>query len=180
MPRILPDRKVALRASRGIPGARASAPLVVAALAALAALAACRSRPTPPGGDVVADLPHTQLEGGSYEPTDLHGHAAIVTFWRPGCPHCARQLPEALAAAKKTGATAVAIMVTGRKDDGEAELRKAGWDQVSLAGGLGLVKRWDITGVPWTLIVRPDGTADRLFVGETDGARLAAALDAVR
>jgi len=154
--------------------------LAALALATLLAAGACRSQPTPPGGDVVAELPHTLLAGGSYEPTDLHGHTAIVTFWRPGCPHCAKQLPEALAAAHKTGATAVAIMVTGRKDDGQAEMTRVGWDQVSLMGGLGLVKRWDINGVPWTLIVRPDGTADRLFVGETAEGVLAEALSAVR
>lgn len=134
------------------------------------AIAACGGAASPPKGDVAGALALRTLDGGHFDATALRGKACIVTFWRPGCPYCAKALPKIQAAAKKSGATAVSVMTTGKNSDGLKELARLGWsttDGVALVDSADLWKRWDVSGVPYTLIVRPDGTAARVIQGDS-------------
>jgi thiol-disulfide isomerase/thioredoxin len=150
-------------------------------LALAAALAACGHAPTPPAGDVAASLTLGLLDGtGSFDPSTLHGKAAVVVFWRPGCPYCANELPAALKVARAAGAEPIAVMirpqVEGARDRGAAEMGRLRWDATALADTADLLGQWKIDAVPWTLVVKPDGTAARLFVGEASADDLASAL----
>ncbi|MCE9576973.1 MAG: TlpA family protein disulfide reductase [Deltaproteobacteria bacterium] len=160
-------------------------PRVLAALA-LAALASCgHGGPPPPSGDVAAELTLGTLDGtGSFDPATLKGKAALVVFWRPGCPYCATELPDALKVARAAGAEPIAVMirpqVEGARDRGAKEMARLQWDGTALADTADLLGTWKIDGVPWTLVIKPDGTAERLFVGLASADDLARALAAAK
>lgn len=149
--------------------------------ALLALVAACGHAPAAPAGDVAAALTLGTLDGtGSFDPATLHGKAALVVFWRPGCPYCANELPEALKVARAAGAEPIAVMIrpqaAGARERGAKELARLRWDATALADTADLLGTWKIDGVPWTLVIKPDGTASRVFVGEATAADLADAL----
>lgn len=135
-------------------------------IAALVFVAACHARPTPPGGDVAASLALRTLDGAKFDPATLAGKPALVTFWRPGCPYCAEALPKDLEAAKRAGATPVAVMVAGGNAEASAELKAMKWDGPALVDHGLLLKQYDVEHVPYTFVLRPDGTADRVFDGD--------------
>jgi hypothetical protein len=44
----------------------------------------CRQSPTPPAGDVIADLGLPQVDGTIYDPAALRGKKVLLNFWSPG------------------------------------------------------------------------------------------------
>ncbi len=146
-------------------------PLAVAALAAAIALAplpACKRGTPPPAGNIAAQLTIPTRAGAAFDPSALAGKPTLVVFWRPGCPYCLQELPDALRAAKERGVPAVAIQIAESKAAGQAALERIGWqgeglhdlyDDGTLRRALG------VSSVPYTLILRSSGTAARAFVG---------------
>jgi hypothetical protein len=59
--------------------------LALAAVMAVGGLsAACRQSPTPPAGDIIAELGLPQVDGTLYDPAALRGKKVLVNFWSPG------------------------------------------------------------------------------------------------
>jgi len=140
-------------------------------------VAACHSRVSPPAGDVAASLTLPTLTGATFDPSLLHGKPAIVTFWRPGCPYCANALPKDLRAARDTGASAVAITIAGGPTRAAEELDKLRWSGFALVADQKTLDRYGIPHVPYSFVLRPDGTAARVIDGdELDEDDIAAAL----
>ena len=152
-----------------------------ATVIALVLAAGCSRHARPPEGDVASALGLTMLSGDTFDPSTLHGKPALVTFWRPGCQYCEAALPKDLEAAHQTGATAVAIMVSGDGAAGATELGKLGWDGPMLADSDHLAQKYQLDGVPTTFVLRGNGTASAVFVGdEASTDDLAAALTAAK
>ena len=157
------------------------APLLIS-IALLASLVACKRahESAPPPGDVLQRLAVPTAAGQPFDPATLRGKPALVVFWRPGCPHCLAELPDAARAARERGVTAVAVQVAGKPEAARVALERAGWDGLTLVDDGRLVQGLAIRGVPYTLVLRPDGTAARAFVGRESYDTLASALGAVR
>jgi hypothetical protein len=155
---------------------------VIALVLGLAFTAAgCHSRAKPPSGDVGGALTEAGLDGAPFDPRTLSGKRALVAFWRPGCEYCAVALPKVLAAAHASGAVPVAVMVRGASSKGAEELAMMGWDGPELVDSAGLAARYAIAGVPYTLVLRGDGTASAAFDGDVASAdEIAAAVAAAR
>jgi thiol-disulfide isomerase/thioredoxin len=152
-----------------------------ASVAAILLVAACSKDVPPPSGDVTQTLAFaTTPDGATYDASALHGKPAIVMFWRTGCSYCMKEMPVVARVAKETGATAVAVLIAGN--------RKRAADDVSTFDGVALFDdengtirtRYEIKKVPYTLVLRPDGTAARAFIGEQDADTLKDAVGAAR
>jgi hypothetical protein len=157
------------------------ASVIALVLAAAEATAGCHGHATPPSGDVGGALTEATLDGVPFDPRTLAGKRVLVAFWRPGCEYCAVALPKVLAAAHASGAVPVAVMVRGASSKGADELGVMGWDGPELVDSAGLAARYSIAGVPYTLVLRGDGTASAAFDGDvatTD--EIAAAVAAAR
>jgi len=154
--------------------------LLVAALpfALLAAPACTRSSVAPPPGDIGAKLTIPTTAGAPYDPAALDGKPAVVVFWRPGCPHCREELPDVAQVCKDKGATAVAVQVAEAPPSGLRVLEGMKWEGVALVDDGTLRKDLAITKVPWTLVLRPDGTAARAYIGRQSYETLAGAIAA--
>jgi thiol-disulfide isomerase/thioredoxin len=139
-----------------------------AAWAALIALAACRPSLAPPSGNIAAALGLPTLDGAPFDPQQLGGRAALVAFWRPGCPHCIADLPRIARAARARGAASVAVMVAGKPDQARLVVQRTGFTGIVLVDDGSLRKQLDIRKVPYTLVLRRDGTAAAAFLGEQE------------
>lgn len=150
----------------------------VLALALLAASACNKTTVAPPPGDIGAKLTLPTSAGGTYDPAALDGKPAVIVFWRPGCPHCKDELPNVAQACKDKGATAVAVQVAEAPASGQRFLEGMKWEGVALVDDGAVRKDLKITKVPWTLVLRPDGTAARAYVGAQSYETIAAAIAA--
>ncbi len=117
-------------------------------------------------------------DGQTFDPATLGGKPAVVVFWRPGCPHCRDELPDVAKVCKDKGATAVAVQVAEPPPSGKRVLDSLKWEGVSLVDDGTLRKGLTVSKVPWTLVLRPDGTAARAYVGRQSYDTLAGAIAA--
>lgn len=148
-------------------------------LLAILLVAGCRpGSVAPPSGDVAGALALPTTAGDAFDPAQLRGKPAIVMFWRTGCSYCMNELPVVAEVAREKGASAVAVLVAGDRD-AAARIAET-WDGTVLVDDGTLRDRYAIRKVPYTLILRPDGTAARAFLGEQSGDTLAGAVSAAR
>ncbi|HVK72933.1 MAG TPA: TlpA disulfide reductase family protein [Kofleriaceae bacterium] len=154
--------------------------LALFVIAVALATGACKKDAPVPPGDIAARLALPTLAGAAFDPSTLDGKPTVVMFWRPTCPHCLEELPDVARACKDKGANAVAVMVVGSKEAAERALTGAGWEGAALVDDGALRKGLDIKAVPYTLVLRPDGTAARAFVGRQSYGTITAAIASAR
>src|SRR5688500_16086979 len=141
----------------------------------LVAFVGCRTDLTPPPGAVAAGLTLETIDGEPFDPATLRGKPAIVMFWRPGCQYCMNEMPVVAKVARDKGAVAIAVMVSGNQEKAK-EIAKT-FDGTVLVDDGTLRARYEIKAVPYTLVLRGDGTASHAFKGEQGESTLAGALD---
>jgi thiol-disulfide isomerase/thioredoxin len=139
------------------------------------ALTGCKNELEPPPGDVASGLALQTLDGTPFDPATLRGKPVIVMFWRTGCPYCMNEMPVVAKVARDKGAAAIAVMVSGNKEKAK-QIAKT-FDGTILVDDGSLKARYEIKAVPYTLILRGDGTASHAFKGEQGESTLASALD---
>ena len=153
-------------------------------MAALAVVDACNSGPALPRGDIASALalPTLEADGAVFDATTLRGKRVLLAFWRPSCPHCLKELPELEAAvAGQSDVVAVAVMVSGEREGGLQVARSHGFTGPVLIDDTGeLKRRLGIDKVPWTFVLRADGTAATSFIGENPSGTLVLALAVAR
>jgi cytochrome c biogenesis protein CcmG, thiol:disulfide interchange protein DsbE len=148
--------------------------LSIVALALVLALGAgaCKRNKVPvPSGDIAASLTAPAIGDTAFDPASLKGKPSLVMFVTPTCPHCLATMPRGIAAAQATNANVVAVFVAGGKHNAEgvvSELKFPGPALVDEDGALR--KKYEIKGVPYSLVLGPDGRAREAFRGEQDEA----------
>lgn len=151
--------------------------LAVAVVVISGGLFACKSELTPPAGDIAASLAIPDIEGKPFDPTTLQGKPAIVLFWRLGCSYCMHEMPVVSRLAREAGITPVAVLVAGNQEKA-AEFAKD-FDGPFLVDDGRLRDQYKIKSVPYTLVLRSDGTAARAFLGEQGEGTLKSAIASV-
>jgi thiol-disulfide isomerase/thioredoxin len=145
------------------------------------AISGCKRNDAPvPGGDITASLALPALGPNTFDPETLKGKPTVVMFVTPTCPHCLATLPRADAAAKAKGANVVAVFVAGQKQDCEGVVTNKKFSGVALVpdkdGQKALIDKFQIKGVPYAVVLGPDGKARAAFRGEQDESTFASAL----
>jgi thiol-disulfide isomerase/thioredoxin len=156
-------------------GRQASLAISVALVLSLAVLGCKRGEPVP-GGDVAASLTLPSLGAYAFDPASLKGKPSLVMFVTPTCPHCLKTLPRGMAAAKAQGANLVAVFVAGGKQNAEGVVSHLNFTGTALVDDGTLRKKYDIRGVPYSLVLGADGRAREAFKGEQEESTLAEAL----
>lgn len=150
-------------------------------IAALAlAIAGCRKGVPVPDGDVAASLTLPSATDAPFDPASLHGKPTLVMFASPTCGHCNAELPVAQRAAASTQSNLVAVYVVGAKQHAASVTKSARFEAPVLVDDGTLRKRYEITAVPYLLVLGPDGHARQAFRGEQDETTLVAALASAR
>ena len=155
--------------------------LAVIALVLLGLVACKKEGVTPPPGNVASKLaPLPTQDGAAFDPATLAGKPTVVVFWRPGCPHCREEIPIVRKVTTEKGVNAVAVQVAEETAAGKRALEHSAWKGTALVDNGSMHRELGIDKVPWTLVLRPDGTAARAFVGAQSYSTLASAIEAAR
>jgi thiol-disulfide isomerase/thioredoxin len=149
------------------------------ALVVVIALATgCKRNTTPvPAGDIAASLKLPSVGAHSFDPATLMGKPSLIMFVTPTCPHCLATIPRGAAAAAATGTNVVAVFVAGGKSNAEGVVSHTKFTGVALVDeAKAMIKQYNIKGVPYSLVLGPDGHAVEAFRGEQDESTLRDAL----
>lgn len=147
-------------------------------LVIVTALAACKRNTAPvPDGDVAATLALPSVGAFSFDPGSLKGKPSLVMFVTPTCPHCLATIPRGAAAAQAMGANLVAVFVAGTKTNAEGVVSHTKFPGVALVDeSRAMIKKYEIRGVPYSLVLGPDGHAREAFRGEQEESTFREAL----
>lgn len=134
------------------------------------AIAGCRQNTTPvPPGDIAATLTLPSVGAHAFDPASLKGKPSLVMFVTPTCPHCLATIPRGAAAAQAAGANVVAVFVAGTKQNAEGVIGHTRFSGVALVDeAKAMIAKYAIRGVPYSLVLGPDGRAREAFRGEQD------------
>lgn len=134
----------------------------------LLAIAGCKRGEPVPEGDIAATLTAPSIGAHSFDPASLKGKPSLVMFVTPTCPHCIATIPRGAAAAQAQGANVVAVFVAGNKSNAEGVVSHAKFPGTALIDDGTLRRKYNIRGVPYSLVLGPDGRAREAFRGEQE------------
>jgi thiol-disulfide isomerase/thioredoxin len=140
------------------------------------AIVACKKGAPVPQGDVAATLDLPSLGAYKFDPASLKGKPSLVMFVTPTCSHCLATIPRGIAAAQAEGANVVAVFVAGDKSNAEGVVSHTKFPGPALIDNGTLRKKYEIRGVPYSLVLGPDGRAREAFRGEQSEATFKEAL----
>ncbi len=144
-------------------------------LAALvAAISGCAKSVPTPDGDILGALQLPQAtEDKIFDPGTLRGKPTLVMFASTSCGFCAKELPIAHKLTTNEGVNMAVVYVKSKKPAALAAAKAGGYDGVVLLDGDGtLSRKYEIQGVPYTLILGADGHATKAFRGLQEEATL--------
>lgn len=149
------------------------------------AFTGCKRNTTPvPPGDITASLSLPSLGAYAFDPQSLKGKPSLVMFVTPTCPHCLATIPRAAAAAQAKGANVVAVFVAGAKQNAEGVVTHTKFPGIALvpekADQKAIIDKFAIKGVPYAVVLGPDGHAREAFRGEQEESTFAEALASAR
>ncbi|HUS31300.1 MAG TPA: hypothetical protein VMZ53_22470, partial [Kofleriaceae bacterium] len=102
----------------------------------------------------------------TFDPASLKGKPSIVMFVTPTCSHCLATIPRAMAAAKAEQANVVAVFIAGGKQNAEGVISHTKFEGPALVDDGTLRRKYNIKGVPYILVLGPDGHARNAYRGE--------------
>ncbi len=134
-------------------------------------------------GNPVPEFAVTLLDGSTFSNEDLEGHYTLIDFWATWCGPCVGEMPHLHEAWKKfhgDGFQILSISLDRSKDD-IAKFRTKWpmpWKHAFVEKGFsdGVVKTFEVMGIPTPVLVGPDGTIVATEP-ETRGDQLIATLD---
>jgi thiol-disulfide isomerase/thioredoxin len=130
----------------------------------------------PRAGDPCPGFTVTALDGRRWSMQDLAGKWVLLDFWATWCGPCVQELPVLKRIHARHGARPDFVMIGISRDFDKAALtrlvdnQKLGWPQVQGTGSGGdeLCEAVGLLGIPWTLLVGPDGSV--IAAGLSGGA----------
>jgi|GEM_PF-1534568 len=144
-------------------------------VALVAAISGCAKSVPTPDGDILGALQLPQATADTiFDPGALRGKPTLVMFASPSCGYCAKELPIAHKLTTAEGVNMAVVYVKSKKPAALAAAKAGGYDGVVLIDGDGtLSRKYEIQGVPYTLILGADGHAKKAFRGlqEEDALR---------
>lgn len=146
-------------------------------VSAILLASACKSGTPVPGGDITASLAIPTTTDTTFDPTTLKGKPTLVMFASPTCGHCMVELPSAQKAAAAENANMVAVFIVGNKKHASSVAKSKGLTGPVLVDEDGaLRKKYNIRGVPYTVVLGTDGRAREAYRGEQGEETLREAL----
>lgn len=128
-------------------------------------------------GRTTPDFPIT-LDGGATSLAKLRGKPVVLNFWATYCEPCLAELG-AFAQLHQTYGDGVAVIAISNEEHAltKTVLESRGVDAIDVSDpDRAIFFRYGVTPIPVTVVLRADGTASHVSVGELDWNELQAAV----
>ena len=161
-----------------MPSARRSTQLLLSIALAIS-LGACKNKGvTPPEGDILASIaPLPTADDSTFDAQSLRGKPTLVLFASPVCHYCMAELPIAEKAAAAEQGNLVAVFIVGGKKHAASIKKSKQMSAPFLVDEDGALReKYQIKGVPYTVVLDANGKARTAFRGQQDEATLREAL----
>lgn len=124
-------------------------------------------------GKPAPDFTLTGLDGKQVTLSSLKGKVVLLDFWATWCPPCVRSLPEINALYHENQSVKVFAVNVGEGKAAINEfLKSKNLDLPVLMDTDEAVKqKYGIDGIPTTIIIKPDGVIQQVFVGMPPGGK---------
>jgi thiol-disulfide isomerase/thioredoxin len=138
-------------------------------------------------GQAAPDFTLPRLGEGEMTLSELQGEVVVLDFWASWCGPCVEGLPHLQRVAQReNGPIVLAINVQETPDVIGQFLQRNDLQLTTLLDADGAVSElYGVTGIPQTVVIRPDGTVQKVLVGfgpntpgELDAAIAAASIEA--
>jgi cytochrome c biogenesis protein CcmG, thiol:disulfide interchange protein DsbE len=132
-----------------------------------------------PAGQPAPDFSGRDLQGNVVRLSELRGRPVMLTFWSPECFACREEVPSLQAIAADPSADVALVTVVSRMPTVEVQQyvdeHKLTFpvivDEAGKIPGL-----YQVSGIPFTYFIRPDGTLERTVIGAGEPGALGANL----
>jgi peroxiredoxin len=143
--------------------------LIVAVLLVLAVpvLRSLRTEGISPG-ERAPDFTLQNFEGELVSLTDLRGQVVMLNFWAPWCGPCRDEMPEMQRVyddLKEKGFTILAVNVNAPRDDARRFIEENGFTFPVAQEDATVTRKYEVTGIPKTLIIDRQGIIRQVHVG---------------
>ncbi len=136
--------------------------------------------PSAGGGGAAPPFTLAGLEGGKVALTDYTGSPLLINFWASSCAPCRQEMP---LLSSEAAANHVRLLLIDERDSpsaAKAFLHSLGISETSAVDPDGAVGRlYGVSVLPVTVFIRPDGTIEGKYLGQTDAAILSGHLAAI-
>ncbi len=145
-----------------------------------------RTEPAAPAATAVGALMQLSLpdaEGKPHKMSEWQGKTVLLNFWATWCPPCVSEMPELVQLQKDLAAKNLQVLGIGI--DSPSNIRDfSNKHQISyplLVGGMegtGVSKQFgnDAGGLPFTVLITPDGKVQKTYMGRLDMQKVRADL----
>lgn len=161
-----------------MPSARRSTQLLLSIALAISVIGCKNKGVTPPEGDILAAIGALPTaDDAPFDAQALRGKPTLVVFASPVCRYCMAELPLAEKAAAAENGNLVAVFIVGGKKHAASIKKSKQMSAPFLVDEGGTLRdKYQIKGVPFTVVLGADGKARSAFRGEQDEDTLREAL----
>jgi cytochrome oxidase Cu insertion factor (SCO1/SenC/PrrC family)/peroxiredoxin len=133
------------------------------------------------GGGAAPGFTLAGLEGGKVAFADFAGSPLMINFWASSCAPCRQEMP---LLSSQAAAHHVRLLLIDERDSptaAKAFMRLVGVNETSGVDPDGAVGRmYGVSVLPVTVFIRPDGSIEGKYLGQTDASILAGHLAAIK
>jgi peroxiredoxin len=132
-----------------------------------------------PAGKPAPEFLGEDLQGNSVRLSELRGRPVMLTFWSPDCFACREELPTLQAIAEDASADFVLLTVVSHVPAAEVQqfVREQKLTFPVIVDEQGTIPaQYQVTGIPFTYFIRPDGSVERAVIGAGEPGALSTSL----
>ncbi len=137
--------------------------------------------PPPREGAPAPDFALQTLDGRTYRLSELRGRAVLINFWATWCGPCRTEMPAIEEVYRRYGDGRLVVLAVNVEEDADRVapfVQRLGLSFPILLDRDGTVsRRYRITGLPTTYLIRPDGAVDGMRIGPYTRAMLQARVE---
>ncbi|WP_332649315.1 thiol-disulfide oxidoreductase ResA [Lysinibacillus sp. 54212] len=134
-------------------------------------------------GSQAPDFELVDLNGNTHRLSDYKGQGVFLNFWGTWCEPCEREMPamnRQYTAYKSQGVQTLAINIAQSDFEVKSYVKTMGLTfPVAIDKTKSVMEAYNVTNLPATILINPEGKVEKIITGEMSEASIAAYMEAI-